>query len=157
MSIMCRSARLKSVRSKAVTTGSVTREGAVARNWKSSRLRSIRHGAFCACAATFLLPGVAWADICVNEGVYQYNYMSIGPVGNCSDWTAGDIIGDMPGQGTWTSIGSGQTQIVASTTKKTLAFSVSSAGNVATMTDSVNGGVLLSGIAPVSELETPST
>lgn len=53
----------------------------------------------------------------------------------------------MPSQGTWTSIGSGQTQIVASTTKKTLAFSVSSAGNVATMTDSVNGGVLLSGIA----------
>ncbi|CAH2780505.1 MAG: hypothetical protein CBHOC_1214 [uncultured Caballeronia sp.] len=100
MSIMCRSARLKPVQSKAVTTGRVTREGAVARNWKSSCLRSIRHGAFWAGAATFLLlpgllPGAAWADICVNEGVYQYNYnynyMSIGPVGNCSDWTADDI------------------------------------------------------------------
>lgn len=85
--------------------------------------------------------------MCANNGVSQYNYMSTGPASDCSGWSGGDIIGDIPGQGFWNAIGAGGTQIVVSTTQKKIAFSPSSSSNIATMTDSANGGVLLSGIA----------
>ncbi|MDR5778567.1 YadA-like family protein [Caballeronia sp. LZ065] len=78
-------------------------------------------------------------------GAANFNYTSGGVSSNCGFWGGGDIIGDLPAVGIWNAMGSGTTQIVASTTQKKLAFSPST--YIATMTDSVNGGVLLSGIA----------
>jgi hypothetical protein len=98
-------------------------------------------------AAGFLLSGNAWADMCANNGLANFNYTSGNVISNCSAWAGGTSIGDEPGLGTWNVVGSGGTQLIVSTTQQKLAFSPSSAANVATMTDSVNGGVLLSGIA----------
>ncbi|MDR5756113.1 YadA-like family protein [Caballeronia sp. LZ035] len=109
---------------------------------KPGRVRRVTCGAG---AVTFLLSGSAWADICANNGAANFNYTSGNVVSNCGFWAAGDIIGDLPAVGIWNAMGSGTTQIVASTTQKKLAFSPSM--YIATMTDSVNGGVLLSGIA----------
>ncbi|MDR5877124.1 YadA-like family protein [Caballeronia sp. LZ032] len=109
---------------------------------RPGRIRRVTCGAG---AVTFLLSGSAWADMCANSGSANFNYTSGNVLSNCGLWGSGDIIGDLPAVGIWNAMGSGTTQIVASTTQKKLAFSPGT--YIATMTDSVNGGVLLSGIA----------
>ncbi|MDR5833017.1 YadA-like family protein [Caballeronia sp. LZ034LL] len=109
---------------------------------KPGRVRRVTCGAG---AVTFLLSGSAWADICANNGLANFNYTPGGVLSNCLLWGSGDILGDQPAVGTWTAIGSGGTQIVVSTTQNKLAFSPTSR-YMATMSESANGGVLLSGI-----------
>lgn len=109
---------------------------------KPGRVRRVTCGAG---AVTLLLSGSAWADMCANNGLANFNYTPLNVLSNCGLWGGGDIIGDLPAVGIWNAMGSGTTQIVASTTQSKLAFSPNT--YVATMTDSVNGGVLLSGIA----------
>ncbi|WP_233879886.1 YadA-like family protein [Paraburkholderia flagellata] len=137
------------------TTGTwvAVQENAVARGKSKSKGEVlVAVTAIGAGVAGLMLPGAAWADMCVSWATNSYmNYVpTTGTVAGCSAWGNTDIIGDTAGKSAYTAIGQGNTQLVVSSTQQVIAFSPGSAGTyIAKMTagSATNPGVLLSGLA----------
>ncbi|WP_233889018.1 YadA-like family protein [Paraburkholderia flagellata] len=124
-------------------------ENAVGRGKKKSKAGVLTALALpAACAAGLMLPSAAWADFCAATTASQYNYTATGTVANCSSWVGGVVGGDTVGSSMFNGMGTGNTQIIASTTQKKLFLSPGSSSGTAYYATLSNGttGVLFSGL-----------
>uniref|UniRef100_UPI002AB673B4 ESPR-type extended signal peptide-containing protein n=1 Tax=Paraburkholderia sp. J7 TaxID=2805438 RepID=UPI002AB673B4 len=137
----------RSVWNEATGTWVAVQENAVARGKKKSKGKVLAAlGVASVGAIGFMLPGAAWADVCVtSSGNLSYGYRSNGASSGCASWGSG-VYGDVPGTATATLIGSGSTYMDVSSSQSKIMFTPGS-GATLTMAAGASGNVLLSGVS----------